>query len=152
MGADLYMNKGFEKREKKFAKQIQEALDKTKDDPDDKVKHQKAIDLYDDLYSSDVYFRDSYNSGNLLWSLGLSWWEDVTELMDEQGDLHPLQIQKLINMVESKTVNVSNDFQKSMPDDWGEGEALNYFEESRESLIKFLKKAIDTNDSIGCSV
>ena len=152
MGADLYMNDAYKKREKKLAPQIQEALDNRKANPDDEDAHQKAMDLYDKLYTTDVYFRDSYNSGSLMWSLGLSWWEDVNELIDNEGDLHPIQIQKLINMVQSKDVNVSDDFKKAMPDEWTDEDALKYLNEQLDSLVSFLQKAIDTNDTIGCSV
>ena len=59
MGADLYMNDAYKKREKKLAPQIQEALDDRKANPDDKDAHQKAMDLYDKLYfwQSYVVFR-----------------------------------------------------------------------------------------------
>ena len=152
MGADLYMNDAYKKREKKLAPQIQEALDNRKANPDDEDAHQKAMDLYDKLYTKDVYFRDSYNSGSLMWSLGLSWWEDVQELIDNEGDLHPLQIQKLLNMIESRDVSVSNDFKADMPDEWTDEDALKYLNEQLDSLVSFLQKAIDTNDTIGCSV
>ena len=152
MGADLYMNDAYKKREKKLAPQIQEALDNRKANPDDEDAHQKAMDLYDKLYTKDVYFRDSYNSGSLMWSLGLSWWEDVQELIDNEGDLHPLQIQKLLNIIKSREVSVSNDFKADMPDEWTDEDALQYFNEQRDELISFLQKAIDTNDTIGCSV
>ena len=152
MGADLYMNDAYKKREKKLAPQIQEALDDRKANPDDKDAHQKAMDLYDKLYTADVYFRDSYNSGSIMWSLGLSWWEDVQQLMNNEGDLHPLQIQKLLNMIESRNVSVSDDFKKAMPDEWTDEDALKYFNEQRDALVSFLQKAIDTNDVIGCSV
>ena len=152
MGADLYMNDAYKKREKKLAPQIQEALDNRKANPDDEDAHQKAMDLYDKLYTKDVYFRDSYNSGSLMWSLGLSWWEDVQELIDNEGDLHPLQIQKLLNIIKSREVSVSNDFKADMPDEWTDEDALQYFNEQRDALVSFLQQAIDTNDTIGCSV
>ena len=152
MGADLYMNDAYKKREKKLAPQIQEALDNRKANPDDEDAHQKAMDLYDKLYTKDVYFRDSYNSGSLMWSLGLSWWEDVQELIDNEGDLHPLQIQKLLNIIKSREVSVSNDFKADMPDEWTDEDALKYLNEQRDSLMSFLQTAIDTNDTIGCSV
>jgi len=152
MGADLYMNDAYKKREKKLAPQIQEALDNRKANPDDEDANQKAMDLYDKLYTKDVYFRDSYNSGSLMWSLGLSWWEDVQELIDNEGDLHPLQIQKLLNIIKSREVSVSNDFKADMPDEWTDEDALKYLNEQLDSLVSFLQKAIDTNDTIGCSV
>ena len=72
--------------------------------------------------------------------------------MNNEGDLHPLQIQKLLNMIESRDVSVSNDFKADMPDEWTDEDALQYFNEQRDALVSFLQQAIDTNDTIGCSV
>jgi hypothetical protein len=36
------------------------------------------------------YFRDSYNSSNLLWPFDLSWWQDVLEvLVGKEGKMSP---------------------------------------------------------------
>lgn len=42
----------------------------------------RADELDSLIYSPSHYFRDSYNEGSLLWSLGLSWWQDIGGLID----------------------------------------------------------------------
>src|ERR1035437_6824050 len=62
----------------------------------------------DEMYSRPVsevgYFRDSYNSSDLLWFLGLSWWEDIGKLQNKKtGDLTVATgIPKFLKMVERR--------------------------------------------------
>jgi hypothetical protein len=39
------------------------------------------------LHNAKAYFRDSYNMSNVLWTLNLSWWQDVLPLLDEKLEL-----------------------------------------------------------------
>jgi len=52
---------------------------------------QDEVDALDDQRWSKNphYFRDPYNDSSILWRLGLSWWQDVGKMLDEQFEGQP---------------------------------------------------------------
>lgn len=48
---------------------------------------QHEVEKYYELMYSEGYFRDSYNATNVLWTLELSWWRDVTPLLSKDREL-----------------------------------------------------------------
>lgn len=77
MGADIYLHSEIEKR--------------------------KGLP-YEEKYTDDCYFRDSYNDTSLYWLLGRSWWEDSElvqpgeEYRTEAGELTESGIAKALEM------------------------------------------------------
>jgi len=46
------------------------------------------------------YFRNSYNSSNLLWLFDLSWWQDVLEvLVGKDGKMRPRNAKRFLQML-----------------------------------------------------
>jgi len=158
MGADLYMNKSFKENELKYQPQLDKKIEERNALPegsDEANKAQEKVgELFNKLYSSEVYYRDSYNHGSLLWALGLSWWDDVTKYIDDEGDMSPEKAQEFLDVIEGADLDIGKEFLKQAYEDegWTHDECVEYFEKRREELISFLQKSVDTKESIGCSV
>lgn len=158
MGADLYMNKSFKENELKYKPQLDKKIEERDALPKGSDEANKAQDkvgeLFNKLYSSEVYYRDSYNHGSLLWALGLSWWDDVTKYIDDEGDMSPEKAQEFLDVIEGADLDIGKEFLKQAYEDegWTHDECVEYFEKRREELISFLQKSVDTKESIGCSV
>jgi len=61
---------------------------------------QKRVLKYYDKMHERGYFRDSYNSSNLLWLFDLSWWQDVLEvLVDKDGKMSPANAGRFLRML-----------------------------------------------------
>ena len=158
MGADLYMNKTYKINEKKYRPKL-EKLMAEKANYDDgskefKEARKKLMKLYDKLYSSDCYYRDSYNEGSLLWALGLSWWDDIMKLIDDEGNMSAIRADEFLDLLDGAEITISENFQKQAYEDesWSHDDCVSHFEKRKEELVDFLKKCIETEDTIGCSI
>ena len=65
--------------------------------------------IYNDMYPTDLYFRDSYNSSSLMWSLGISWWKDVIPMLDDESMLSTEKAQDLIKMIEDSEIKLTDE-------------------------------------------
>ncbi|TKJ40961.1 hypothetical protein CEE36_08830 [candidate division TA06 bacterium B3_TA06] len=179
MGADLYVDKVFKQDPRidvvgKKLDQVRENMRNLPDDtPDDVTKRyerrEKALldaymRIYDNMFCvENGYFRDSYNSSNLLWVLNLSYWDWLGGFLDGKGLLHPQHARIILDKIESIPVTAARvkrhlearkiklgDNGKS-PDeefkDW-----LDYFVEKRKRFIRFLRMAIEADSPILCSI
>ena len=145
MGADLYMNKAYDKRMEEHRASL--------DDLGKHPSHEELEPLYDKIYKQgDVYFRDSYNSGSVMWAMGMSWWDDVVPMLDEDGNLSHEDTLKLVNKITDAPINVSADFLENMPDEWTIDDAQKYLREEQQKLVGFLMRAVETDDTVGCSL
>tara|TARA_B100000686_G_scaffold325802_1_gene382966 strand:- start:64 stop:501 length:438 start_codon:yes stop_codon:yes gene_type:complete len=145
MGADLYMNKAYDKR--------MEEHRSTLDDLGEHPSPEELEPYYDKIFKQgDVYFRDSYNSSCVMWAMGMSWWDDVLPMLDKDGNLSHEDTLKLINMITDAPLNVSADFLENMPDEWKIDDAQNYLKEKKQMLVSFLRRAVETDDTVGCSL
>ena len=145
MGADLYMNKAYDKR----MEEHRASLDELGKHP----SHEELEPLYDKIYKQgDVYFRDSYNSGSVMWAMGMSWWDDVVPMLDQDGNLSHEDTLKLVNKITDAPINVSADFLENMPDEWTIDDAQKYLREEQQKLVGFLMRAVETDDTVGCSL
>ena len=62
-----------------------------------------AINLqFDHMGSSGGYFRNGYNSGDIMWAMGLSWHDTVGSMLDERGCLPIERARELIAMIEAR--------------------------------------------------
>ena len=54
--------------------------------------------------SSDVtgYFRNSYNDGDVMWALGLSWWGTVSPMLEDDFWLPVRAARELLAMIEER--------------------------------------------------
>jgi len=153
MGADVYLEKAYDK---KYAdnKETLDSFEKVGSEVElSEAQRQHMSNIYDDLYKQgDVYFRDSYNSGSVLWAMNLSWWDDILPMCDDEGYLDTDSIRKFLGMVEDAPLHVSQGFQDNMPSDWAYDDAMKYLQGEADLLISFLQKALDTNDRLSCSL
>ena len=145
MGADLYMNKAYDQR----IAEHKASLDGLGERP----LPGELKPYYDMIFKQgDVYFRDSYNSRSVMWAMDMSWWDDVLPMLDQEGNLSHEDTLKLINMITDAPLNVSSDFLENMPDEWTIDDAQNYLREKKLMLISFLMRAVETDDTVGCSL
>ena len=101
-----------------------------------------------DLYFKDRQrsFRDSYNSSNVLWQFDLSWWVDIIPLLDEARTLSPNNAEGLLGKLEAR----ESIFEANLK---GEAkEAQEYFRRKYKNLKAFLRKSVDRNEPIVCSL
>jgi hypothetical protein len=76
MGADLYIRAIHDPIVEKYQPLFDKAVrrrDALPSDSNEQEVAQQEVEKYYDLMYSEGYFRDSYNSTNVLWTLGLSW-------------------------------------------------------------------------------
>ena len=152
MGADLYMNRAYEKRLETMQPKLNEAFQKRASLMQGTIDYQQAQEtcllLFDKLHEG-VYFRDSYNSGSIAWSLDLSWWEDISPMLDARNLLSIDKTHELINMIRDKELQVSDSLLEHFETT---EEARQYLKEKKIELLKFLQKSIDNDDAILCSL
>jgi hypothetical protein len=103
------------------------------------------------------YFRDSYNGTSVMWTLELSWWADITPMLDDEGYLKGEQLAKFRSMVSepvqilpSRSELESNfcmiDGENTL-ESWNE-----YFIQKRQNLVEFVDRAIAADSRILCSL
>lgn len=116
----------------------------------------KVSELYEKMYDCDLYFRDSYNATSVFWQLGLSWWNDLEDHVDDEYVLHPEGAKALLEIVESREIPAAEDLNLQHAADTDTPEGLekwrDYFIEKKERFVAFLKKAINEDRTIACSV
>lgn len=161
MGADMYIQSLHKKCMDEWKPKFDNAVFKRDTNFDLSLNDelQQEVDkCYDGMYS-DGYFRDSYNSTNLLWQLGLSWWEDMEKLVNRKGFMSLRNIRKFNHLIEDhmlpefevwksnlNTEYMTIDDKDNRFEDW-----YDYFKTKREDLLKFLQQAIDLKEQIDCS-
>ena len=159
MGADLCLNSVFRKHRDRYAPKFDHWV--AKRDTLNKAGQQAAADeaqkqvlkYYDKMYQRG-YFRDSYNSSNLLWLFELSWWRDVLEvLVAKDGKMSPENTVYFLRLLEDRESLFQANLAKVKPAD-GEtrAEVKQYFRKKYERLKAFLRKAIDRKECIQCSL
>ena len=144
MGADLYMEKSYKQRMQKHNEELNLLKESN--------NQEEVLKLLNYLHDQDVYFRDSYNAGNTLWAMGLSWWTDISPMTDSQGILEEKGIKTFLNMIEKTPLNVNDDFLKEIPSEWTPFDAKEYLKTNRSSLINFLKQSLLKGERIICSI
>lgn len=121
----------------------------------------KVTHTYDRMHGSG-YFRDSYNATSVMWTLGLSWWEDVGKLTDPEGNLHPDNAKMLVEMIQRaqplfedlvaleaklRKDQVTLDNGKNSVASWAK-----FFRQKRDRLVRFFQTAIKKNEPVYCSI
>lgn len=97
------------------------------------------------VYALPFYFRDSYNDSSILWQLNLSWWRDVTPILDKYPDSNdgspPEASAEILALIKSRPVP-----------DWPDTDEGRYFREKYKQLIEFLTDVIARGESVGYSL
>jgi hypothetical protein len=98
MGADICLESIHRPFEEKLIQQMNEGRFPPKDCP----PHKQPEILYRALQSSGGYFRNGYNNGDVMWAMGLSWWNTVRPMLDEQGYLSIAKAKELVALIENR--------------------------------------------------
>jgi hypothetical protein len=108
--------------------------------------------------SSTGYFRDSYNHSSVLWTLGLSWWQDVASMLNDRSELEGDNLVKFRNMVKDAAQHFPEtlkDLQLKNLSAEGENPIQSwhdYYVSQKILLLAFLGRAIELNTGIDCSL
>lgn len=177
MGADLYIYKLFGPTRKKFEPLFNEACRQrdakmcelaasrglpnqyavSVEEPEVKALQEKVSEYYDKMYSKG-YFRDSYNCTNVLNRMGLSYWTDLSKLLNSRRNLSGKNLQKFRDMVvnaQLRLPTVEELRKEGATVDDGENSIEKWhamFKDNRKKLIEFLNLAIEMRTYIYCSV
>jgi hypothetical protein len=149
MGADLFLHSAFDPYYGEWQRRFDEAV-RDRDALDEKdpkqVEAQERVQqCFGKMYETG-YFRDSYNSSNVLWKFGLSWWDDVIPLLDDDHHLSVENARKLLTLLDThEPVFVEN--LSTVPLD-----VYRDFQERADELRSFLEHAISLNEPIDCSL
>lgn len=140
MGADLYINKIHKECQTKYSP-IFDAAVKLRDSlPKDSLAADRAqgeVEKAYDLLYSEGYFRDSYNESSLLWTLGLSWWQDVPKFLNKRSNLTPQKALELASLIDPLPF-------MQLPKPHGQetaADVLKYFVEKKARFLAFLRLA-----------
>lgn len=155
MGADLYTKSIADPARKQYEEEFQR-LCCQRDSAltnEEKGEIQKKIGkCWDLMYPESGYFRDSYNSWNLLWQLDLSWWRDVGKMLDERGYLTPEKAKEFREMVAGRELPTPP--KAFHGEGWGEStnKVYHHFVSKKAQLLRFLDKAVELGEPILCSL
>jgi len=159
VGADLYLNSVFQKHRDRCAPKFdhwvakRNALHQAGQQAAADEAQKQVLRYYDKMYQHG-YFRDSYNSSNLLWLFDLSWWRDVSDvLVGKDGKMSPENAECFLRLLEDRESVFQANLAKVKPAD-GEtrAEVELYFRKKYEHLKAFLRAAIDRKECIECSL
>ena len=92
------------------------------------------------------YFRDPYNGWDVLWQFGLSWWNDVLPLLDDQSSLSVEKVSSLLAMLDEHQSEFDDNMAERDEKDRG------YFQQQARELRGFLQRAIELNEPVDCSL
>ena len=149
MGADLYLHSVLDPRLEKWQPKFDAAVEKRdglkEGTPEYKAAQEEVSRCYNRMYERG-YFRDSYNPSCLLWRFGLSWWEHVGDLLDEDCRLTPEKAKQLLKLMYAQR----SQFEASL-DELNE-DSRAYFRARDLEFRAFLEGAIRLNASIDCSI
>ena len=152
MGADIYLESEFKPNQTRWQPLFEAAVKKRDSAPkaEQEELQRDVSDAYSHLYEVG-YFRDSYNSYGLFAQMKLSWWRDVVPMLDDNGYLPVAAAEKLTAMVEAEPLvldsaeaaaKLQNDPPPSMAD----------YEAHRDELLKILRRSIELNEPLFCSL
>jgi hypothetical protein len=101
MGVDLFLNSVWEPW---WADNMERVLNAPDIDPTSEAASitPAASQMYDEMRASGGYFRNGYNSGDVMWAMGLSWPHTVGDMLDSEGYLPVERARELLAMIEAR--------------------------------------------------
>src|SRR5207244_12216175 len=105
----------------------------------------KVMECHEKMYELG-YFRDPYNDFDLLWKFGLSWWDDVIPMLDDQSRLSVSQSEQLLAMLRERE-NVFELRLATLP-----AQEREHFRHRYSDLQNFLNEAIELGAPIEASL
>jgi hypothetical protein len=149
MGANLYITKLYRPQREQWEPLFDEAVQRRDGLTAGSEEHRQAQARVEECYEKlheQGYFRDSYNDWNVLWKFGLSWWEDVIPMLDDESGLSVEQARNLLGMLKQRE-NVFALKLAVLP-----AEDQRYFRGRYASLQEFLNQAIELDTTIDASL
>jgi hypothetical protein len=159
VGADLYLNSVFPKNQARHKPKFNYWV--AKRDASQKAakleaadKAQQQVWKYYNRMCEHGYFRDSYNSSNLLWLFDLSWWQDVAGVLtDKGGKMNLSKVRRFLQMLEDREPLFDANLKKvKLAEGETRQDAEKYFRDKYKRLKAFLQEAIDRKERIECSL
>ena len=95
MGVDIYLQSIW----KPFEETLSRRPKQTTNNPAELIT--AATALYDEMRASGGYFRNGYNSGDVMWAMGLTWHGTVSPMLDK-GHLPIGRARELIEIIEAR--------------------------------------------------
>jgi hypothetical protein len=177
MGADLYLNSEYERRQQEFnVEALWIAFSKITDDPkvpqDLKDKARAEWGTASEKAREGCYFRDSYNESSLAWLVRLSYWQSC-EHCDENGLLSMNETKRWLDAISAADIPtlvkeaVERGKTKDKPgrlpmledgaklhlgDDEKLEDVIAYFEKKKANFITLLQKSLDLKEGLYWSV
>jgi hypothetical protein len=165
MGADLYI-------ESQWAPQSERVISEAGDGPD-------AINkFYQAARATGAYFHNSYNVYDVMFAMGLSWWKTAIPMLEDNGlPIH--RARELVDMIEARPLNkqtfsrhyfevatgTTNPIiaplihnlpaetdKPSQPPVPSFEELLSVLQRRRDELLAILRKSIELNEPVVCSL
>ncbi len=157
MGADLHLTSVYQEQLDKYQSELDKWIDR-RDAYQQAGKTaeakaaQQQVEMIDNKLNARGYFRDSYNSSNLLWMFELSWWGDVLDkLTNDEGWMSPANAWRLLEMMQEKETLFEEKLQQlELDEDESQAEVEAYFRQKYERLKAFLQEGIDRKEAIHC--
>jgi hypothetical protein len=144
VGADLYIHSSFDKAQRKYGPKFEQFVRKRDSATNGRKEYyQDKVDEYFGKMYGEGYYRDSYNDSNLLWKLGLDYWEWFGSHLDKDQLLHPNQAEVIMQEVLTR---------RHLLDEIEDSEERKYFEQKFEDFTQFLRTAISIGEPIECSI
>ena len=146
MGADLYIRPIYDQQRSKYEPAFTHwvTVRDTATTEAERAHAQQRVNRYFDRMYAKGYFRDSYNTTNLLWKFELSWWRDVTPRLDAEDALDPTQVEWLLATLKDREPVFKANI--------AEGPNRAYFVRKYRALRRFLRAALERGEPIRCSL
>ena len=159
MGASLYLSSIFRKNRANYAAKCnywvakRDALHNAGKKKAAAEAHQKVAKYYNKMCERG-YFRDSYDSSNLLWLFDLSWWEDVLHVLtSKDGRMSPRNAKRFLEMLDDREPVLEANLKKVKLSKGETREIVEqYYKDKYKRLRAFLREAISRNECIECSL
>ncbi len=149
MGADLYINSLYEPQRARWERKFDAAVkhrDSLPTDSPHRAEAQVQVDHCFTQMRSQGYFRDPYNDWDVLWHFGLSWWDDVIPMLDEDCRLTTGAATRLVAMLTERE-GVFGERLSALSE-----EDAQYFRDRYVELRQFLNQAVGLDEAIECSL
>jgi hypothetical protein len=149
MGADLYIDSLYEPNQAVWVPQFEEAARLCDSLTPETPEHEEArerLKYCHEQMNSRGYFRDPYNDWDVLWQFGLSWWNDVIPMLDEDARLSVANARRLLAMLDQHEESFEERL-AGLPDKKQQSYRDRYIE-----LRQFLNQAIALDESVICSL
>src|SRR5947207_14270655 len=105
MGADLYITPLNAQQRQQWEPEFEKAVQLRDGCSEGTSEHRQAQEMVEECYNrlyERGYFRDPYNDWGLLWKFGLSWWEDIIPMLDDESKLSVAEAENLLAMLKER--------------------------------------------------